>query len=137
LGNKTSQGSSIWNQLGNLASFKSTILADSSSGGGGNCAGAISDAGYNISDDATCGFSATGSLNNTDPQLDPAGLRKNGGPTKTIALLGGSPAIDAILLAHCTDQVGNRLTTDHRGFPRPDNGESTCDIGAYEFQDAP
>jgi hypothetical protein len=118
-----------------LASLKSTILAGSS---GGNCSGTINDAGYNISDDATCGFVKTGSANNGDgvnPLLSTAGLANNGGPTQTIALLSGSPAIDAIPLDSCLDQVGNQLTTDQRGFPRPDAGEGVCDIGAYEFQD--
>src|SRR5690242_15369549 len=54
---------------------------------GGDCSGTITDAKYNISDDSTCGFSANGSLNNTDTNLDPAGLKNNGGRTKTIALL--------------------------------------------------
>jgi hypothetical protein len=95
----------------------------------------VSDQGYNISDDNSCAFSAVGSLNNTDPLLDPAGLANNGGPTDTIALLSGSPAIDAIPLDSCIDQDGNPLTTDQRGFPRPDAEEQVCDIGAYEFQD--
>jgi CSLREA domain-containing protein len=115
------------------ASLKSTILAASSSGG--NCSGTITDLGYNISDDESCGFSAVGSLNNTDPELDQVGLANNGGPTQTIALLFGSAAIDAVPLAECTDQDGNPLTTDQRGFPRPGAGKQACDIGAYESQD--
>ena len=69
--------------------------------------------------------------------LSPAGLTHNGGPTRTISLLDGSPAIDAIPLADCTDQASppNPIITDQRGFPRPDNGEDSCDIGAYEYQD--
>jgi hypothetical protein len=119
-----------------VASFKSTILA--TSGSGGNCSGTITDAGYNISDDLSCGFSATGSHDSTDPKLDPAGLSNNGGPTETIALLDGSPAIDAIPLADCTDQASlpNPIITDQRLFPRPDAGEANCDIGAYESQDS-
>ena len=103
--------------------------------GGFNCSGVITDAGYNISDDATCGFSATGSRNSTNPMLDPAGLQNNGGPTATIALDSESPAIDAIPLADCTDLNSNPIHADQRGAPRPDAGEVVCDIGAYEFQD--
>jgi hypothetical protein len=112
-----------------------TLMAGESSGG--NCSSldiypgvTFTDLGYNISADDSCGFTATGSMNNTDPMLDPAGLANNGGPTQTIALLSGSPAIDVIPLADCTDQDGNPLTTDERGFPRPDAGEGVCDIGA-------
>ena len=64
--------------------------------------------------------------------LDPEGLQENGGFTATIALLAGSPAIDAIPAADCTDQNGNAITTDQRGVARPQgNG---CDIGAFEVQ---
>ncbi len=56
-----------------------------------------------------------------DPKLDT--LADNGGPTKTMALLAGSPAIDAGNSETCT-------AADQRGVTRP-QGES-CDIGAYE-----
>jgi hypothetical protein len=132
--NRANAGGAVFNQGDPF--LKSTILAANS---GGNCSGGIADAGYNISDDSSCGFNATGSSNNTDPMLDPAGLRNNGGPTQTIALLSGSPAIDAIPLADCTDQASppNPIITDQRLFPRPDASESNCDIGAYEVQDTP
>ena len=64
-----------------------------------------------------------------------AGLANNGGPTQTTALQGGSPAIDAIPLADCTDQAStpSQITVDQRGFPRPDaRGEQYCVIGSYE-----
>jgi len=69
-----------------------------------------------------------------DPGLDPNGLQNNGGPTETIALLAGSPAIDAGSNALAVDPTtGQPLTTDQRGpgFPRIVNG--TVDIGAFEF----
>jgi hypothetical protein len=119
------------------ATVKNTILVGGGALGGFNCSGVITDAGYNISDDATCGFSATGSRNSTNPILDPAGLQNNGGPTATIALDSESPAIDAIPLADCTDWSSNPIHTDQRGALRPDPGEVKviCDIGAYEFQE--
>jgi hypothetical protein len=57
-----------------------------------------------------------------DPGLDPAGLQDHGGLTETIALLVGSPAIDA----------GNAIVTvgiDQRGVVR----DALPDLGAYEF----
>jgi hypothetical protein len=86
------------------------------------------------------GFAKTGSANNGDgvnPLLSASGLANNGGPTQTIAVQLGSPAIDAIPVADCTDQAWppNPITTDQRGLLRPDAGEQVCDIGAYEFQD--
>jgi hypothetical protein len=59
----------------------------------------------------------------------------NRGPTQTIPLLSGSPAIDAGNPSGCTDDQGNLLTTDQRGMPRPDPGDTDgCNMGAYESQ---
>jgi hypothetical protein len=78
-----------------------------------------------------------GNLLDVAPVLDPGGLKFNGGPTQTVALESGSPAIDVVPVAHCTDLAlpPNPLIIDQRGFPRPDIGDSNCDIGAYEVQD--
>lgn len=96
-----------------------------------NCALTLTDVGFNISDDGSCGFSGLEhSLNNTDP------LQNNGGPTETFAILGGSPAINRIPLASCTDQEASPspLFIDQRLFARPDPFNlTTCDSGAYEF----
>ncbi len=58
-------------------------------------------------------------------------LRNNGGITQTMALIAGSPAIDAGTNPGCT-------TTDQRGLPRPIDGNldgtAICDIGAVEYQ---
>jgi hypothetical protein len=89
--------------------------------------------GYNLSSDSTCNFSGAGDLNNTNPMLGP--LQNNGGPTATMALLSGSPAIDAGNPTGCTDGQGHLLKTDQRGRPRPDTEDiSGCDMGAYERQ---
>jgi hypothetical protein len=100
----------------------------------GNCQGTITSHGYNLSSDTTCAFSGPGDLNNTDPLLGP--LKNNGGPTQMLALLAGSPAIDAGNPAGCVDPAGKLLTTDQRGQPRPDPEDAGvgCDIGAYESQ---
>ena len=60
-----------------------------------------------------------------DPMLGT--LADNGGPTMTIALAAGSPAIDA-----GNDVAG--LTTDQRGLGFPRIGGAAPDIGAYEIQ---
>jgi hypothetical protein len=89
--------------------------------------------GYNLSSDATCNFNNTGDLRKTDPKLGTLGFY--GGPTETIPLLSGSPAIDAGNPNGCTDSNGILLKTDQRGKPRP-NIEDTggCDMGSYERQ---
>ena len=104
----------------NTATVGASILANNTAG---NCAGAITDNGYNLESGTDCGFTGTGSLRNTDPKL--SALANNGGPTQTMALSVGSPAIDVIPSASCP-------STDQRGSPRPDNSQTSCDIGAYE-----
>ena len=64
-----------------------------------------------------------------DPLLAP--LAYYGGPTQTMALLPGSPAIDAGNNA----LIPAGVTTDQRGFARIVNG--TVDIGAFEAQSDP
>jgi len=61
-----------------------------------------------------------------DPLLD--SLADNGGPTLTMALLSGSPAIDAGDDASCP-------LTDQRGYVRP--AGAYCDLGAYEYNSIP
>jgi hypothetical protein len=107
--------------------LKNTIVANN---GPADCFGVITTLGHNIVSDASCGLTGSGDLNTTDPLLGP--LAGNGGPTETHALLPGSPAIDAVPLADCTDANGNPVATDQRGVTRPQG--TACDIGAYEVE---
>lgn len=68
------------------------------------------------------GFSGT-VVSTADPLLGP--LASNGGPTQTMALLGGSPALIA-----GSNTLG--LATDQRGPGYPRQG-TAVDIGAFEF----
>lgn len=99
-----------------------TILQAGTAGGTIGGMG-ITSQGHNISSDAAGGFlAASGDQINTDPKLDPNGLQNNGGPTKTIALLASSPAINA-------GNDANAPARDQRYYLR--NGSS--DIGAFEY----
>jgi predicted outer membrane repeat protein len=96
---------------------------------------AIGDDGFNLQFQTT---GCPGSIPSANPDLDPQFLANNGGPTPTIALLADSPAIGAIAIGDCVDQRHNPVTTDQRGFARPDAADpSHCDIGAYEFGATP
>ncbi len=114
-------------------SFQNTILADPI-GGGANCSpgtGTITSLGHNIDyspSGTSCGFAMGGDLS-SNPLL--GGLAGNGGPTATMALPGGSPAVDK------GTNAGQILTPtlDQRGFTRP-SGNGT-DIGAFELQIPP
>jgi hypothetical protein len=132
VGTTTSAGGGVYEYDGEgTAVLQNSIVANNSSGG--NCSGNITTKGYNLSNDNSCNFNGPGDVQNANPLLGP--LQYNGGPTKTMALGAGSPAIDAGNPSGCTDGKGNLLKTDQRGKPRP-NTEDTggCDIGAYERQ---
>lgn len=67
-------------------------------------------------------------------------LADNGGPTRTHALVKGSPALDAAPSASCNAAPVNGV--DQRGLGRNSNGagggsSNECDIGAFESQGVP
>ena len=125
-GNTSPAGAGIYVSSSYTAAvtIQNTLLS-SNTGGGGNC----SDSGSLISDGANnlqFGDNSCATFTVANPLL--SALANNGGPTQTMALQAGSPAIDG----------GNNATcpaTDQRGNARADgdnNGSVVCDIGAYE-----
>jgi hypothetical protein len=97
---------------------------------GHDIAGSLNSLGHNLIGDGTggSGYAVTDlvgtSVDPMDPKLGP--LQDNGGPTPTMALLPGSPAINAGALTDSEwDQRGP-------GYPRLVNGAT--DIGGYEVQ---
>ena len=129
---------------------RGTIIAlNTASSSGPDVFGAFTTQGYNLigKADGSTGFAnnvnndqAGSNASPLDPKLDPNGLQNNGGPTQTIALLCGSPAIDKGTSVGLT----GTLTTDQRGtgFPRTfddaavanASGGDGTDIGAFERQ---
>ena len=103
----------------NAPTLQNSIVAGNVTGS--NAFGVLTDEGNNISSDGSCEFTQPGSRNNVDPRLSP--LADFGGPTPTMALLAGSPAIDAALSSRC-------VPTDQRGRVRP--AGPACDVGAFE-----
>jgi hypothetical protein len=105
-----------------------TIVADNSATTAGpDLDGSVTSLGHNLIGNSTGGSGFAGSdLVNINPQLGP--LQNNGGPTETMALLPGSPAINA-------GDNTNAPAYDQRGpgFPRVFGG--AIDIGAFEVQD--
>jgi hypothetical protein len=120
-----SNGGGLDNKGGTVSISNSTFANNSDPTGGGG--GLYNDIGGTVSI-SSCGFTGTGSLQNANPQL--SALADNGGPTQTMALQQESPAIDRIPAANCPAQ-------DQLGNARPDDAESTCDIGAYESNSPP
>lgn len=95
---------------------------------GGDCSEPVASMNYNLDSDGSCGLDGEGDLTAV-PLLGP--LQNNGGSTETMALLPGSPAIDAVPAGVCSQ------SDDQRGVIRPQdgNGDGTpaCDMGAYEL----
>jgi CSLREA domain-containing protein len=126
-------GGGLWIQSSTpTASVAGTLFASNTISGGAaqNCGYAspgtsVADQGDNLSfPDSSCpGI-------NGDPALGT--LQDNGGPTPTMALGGGSAALDRIAAngAGCP-------AVDQRGATRPFPAGGLCDIGAFELGPAP
>ena len=127
-------GGGIWN-VGN-AQVTNSIVARNTGGDSPDAGGSFESGGFNLigSSDGSTGFTAIGDQTGTiaaplDPELGP--LQDNGGPTQTLALLPGSPAIDT--------GFSGGWSIDQRGFARPAGtiqvvGGDGSDIGAFEVQ---
>jgi hypothetical protein len=106
--------------------LEATILALNTAplAGGPNCFGPVASGGRNLlgtTSGCTFGNLPSDKLG-MNPKLGP--LANNGGPTLTLALLTGSPALNVIPPADCA------VSVDQRGVHRPQGPR--CDIGSYE-----
>ena len=129
-----SGGGGIWS-VGN-AQITNSIVAENTGGDSPDAGGSFESEGFNLigKSDGSAGFTAIGDQTGTiEAPLDPklGALQDNGGPTQTLALLPGSPAIDT--------GFSSGWSIDQRGFPRPAGtikavGGDGSDIGAFEVQ---
>jgi hypothetical protein len=122
--NSAKIGGGIYVESG-TTTVEATILALNTAPDGPNCSQNVASAGRNLVATALgCAFAAAG----TDKVavLGPGigFLGGHGGPTATIPLRKGSPAVNAIPRAECA------FGRDQRGVRRP--RQKRCDIGAYE-----
>lgn len=132
-GNKGGYSSAISNSYSTVT-LKNSLLAGNTGGNYMSFGGTAVSNGYNLSDDSSAAsfLTSTGDQNGVGAGLDTNGLQDNGGPTKTVALVSGSPAVDAVPVAACTWADGaTPLTSDQRGVTRPQG--AACDIGAFEL----
>jgi parallel beta-helix repeat protein len=104
-----------------LLDMRNTILAGNIRlGGSSDLFGSLSSSGYNLIGNSQGGSGyADTDLLNVDPLLGP--LQNNGGPTQTMALLAGSPALNA-------GDAAFLGTADQRGVVR----SGGVNIGAYQ-----
>jgi len=131
-------GGGIWN--GGTVNVKNTIVAQNTAATDPDVSGSFASGGYNLIGNGTgsTGFTAVGDRVGTaaapiDPLLNP--LTNNGGPTQTLALQPGSPAInggDPAFVLTSGPFIGPPFY-DQRGispFNRVSGG--IIDIGAFE-----
>jgi predicted outer membrane repeat protein len=122
-------GGGIAVSTGSVTIANSIIAGNSASVSGPDISGAINSQGHNLIGNPSggSGFAAT-DLFGLDPRLGP--LQNNGGPTQTMALLAGSPALNAGSNA----LVPAGVTTDQRGPGFARIAGPAVDIGAFEHQ---
>ncbi len=124
-------GGGLYNADGTVT-LGNTIVAENTAvgGGGPDALGTIVSQGHNLigETDGSSGWVGSDLTGTSAYPLNPllAPLGNYGGPTQTMALLPGSPAIDA----GNNGLVPAGVTTDQRGLPRVVNG--FVDIGAFE-----
>lgn len=123
-------GGGIYNKKGGLYIYNTLLvnnrLNNRATGGGQNCD--VTYAGTNNIQYPQGNTACTPGIPFANPKLGP--LADNGGFTQTLALLVGSPAIDAGKHSYCLekDQRGTFRTFDGNY-----DGKGICDIGAYEY----
>ncbi len=131
------KGGGVSTLIHDTTTLGNTILAGNTGLTAPDGAGGFTSQGNNLigETDGSSGWVSsdlTGTIANPlDPLLAPLG--NFGGPTQTMALLFGSPAIDAGNNA----LIPAGITTDQRGIGYPRIVYGIVDIGAYEFQPIP
>ena len=108
-----------------------TIVADTASGSSPavDCqsTSAIHDLGYNLTDDTSCGLTASTDVTG-DPDL--GALGPNGGPTSTALPASGSPAVGIIPVGTVVGMTQLCGRDDQRGVA----SSGSCTIGAVEME---
>jgi hypothetical protein len=120
--------------LSDLASNKPAGVSGGTNSSGGSASADVSQLDLVRTMAAREGGTITGAPLVADPLLGP--LQDNGGPTETMALMAGSPAIDTgNSFGLNTDQSGQTRPVDFSGVANAASGDGS-DIGAFEVQQA-
>jgi hypothetical protein len=122
----TVHGGGVAHFSGKPVTIEGTILALNTAASGPDCFPDVTSAGNNLL--GSTGACMFGPLAHDKSHVNPklGALANNGGPTRTLALLLGSPALNWIPAADCA------VAKDQRGVARPQPANGKCDIGAYE-----
>lgn len=149
VGNSASGGGgAVFNYDGTLTASDDTFADDSAALGGGimnygtalvansiisnaECYQSVTDGGYNVESDDSCGLGASDAVNSASINLAGSLAANDSSGPKTIAVGQDSSAYEEVPAIDCT------VATDERGEPRPSVlGQNACDVGAFEFQHA-
>jgi hypothetical protein len=140
LDNTATSDGGVYDGGGNVAMTNDTLL-ESEVGGNGDttvansildgptsCSGSITDGGYNVESDDSCGLGSSSVVASNSIGLATS-LADNGssGP-ETLSIDQSSSAFNEVPVGSCT------ITTDERGVTRPGISGANCDAGAYELR---
>lgn len=114
------------------STVRNSILAGN---GGADCNGEFNSGDYNLIQNNGACEAVGGAHDIVGVSAELRTLADYGGPTQTMDLKPGSPAINAGNPSGCEDGSGNPIRVDQRGFPRPEPRRGRCDIGAVEVLD--
>ena len=126
-GNHAGVGGGILDIEGTVNLQDSIVAGNTASSGEPDCYGTLQSQDYNLIGNAnSCTISGMTAHNILGVPAKLGALANNGGPTQTMALLSGSPAINAANNSTC-------MGGDQRGALRPVG--AACDMGAFELRD--
>ena len=135
------QGSGIFTTGGTVDLAGDLFAGQSSTPAGGECAtigglAVFTDLGYNVSDDASCGFlSNSGSVSSASSAENLGSFANNGGPTFSIEPLSGNAAVGVIPQSTTVTANGANVTlcptTDQRGTASASG--APCSSGSVQF----
>jgi hypothetical protein len=124
-GNSADRGGGLANAGPGTVRIRNTLVAGNQASASPDVGGTLASQGYNLLGDGTggSGFAATDLVGTADNPIDPllGPLQDNGGPTPTMALLPGSPALN-------TGDPALLGTADQRGVVRTGG----VNIGAFQ-----
>jgi CSLREA domain-containing protein len=136
-GNRADEGGGVYQSTGETTLRHVTVSLNSADVGAGvrTAGGTMGIFNSLIANNAGAETSGSPSVNYSLVQgssagvLDPVGLASNGGPTRTIRLVGGAnPALSIGDPDHCNDVA----YVDQRGLARPSGTFDKCDAGAVQ-----
>ena len=111
----------------------SSLITGNSPANCANASSSITDAGYNVASDDSCGLGSTSVSGASAAAIGLGALAANGSAGPQTQAIGTSS--DAYQLVPVSS--GLCPATDERGLGRPGTGTTDCDAGAYELQYQP